>query len=130
VIAVLLPDLSGFDLARAIADRNVPVLLMSEHPENQDSCRSYEFPHIAKPFRPSELISLGRRVLRHAEENIVRVREACARLDNALGCAREAAQLNQLWADSCDRVTHCMGGSVTASPILFCRYSAGTLVPS
>jgi hypothetical protein len=103
---------------------------MSAHPEKQELCRTYGFPHIAKPFRPSELVSLAMSVLRDSEENIIRVREACARLAKALANGREANRSNRLLADSCDRVTDCTGDSGTASPMLFCRHPAGTLVPS
>ena len=130
LVAVLLPDLCGFDLARAAADRDLPVLLMSAHLEKQELCRTYGFPHIAKPFLPSELVSLVGRVLRNTEENIVRVRESCTRLAKALECGREAPPSNRLWVDSGDRATNCTGGSATASPILLRQYPAGTLVPS
>lgn len=128
LMAVLLPDLCGFDLACAAADRNLPVLLMSAHPENQELCRIYGFPHIAKPFRPSELASLAMSVTRDAEENILRVRQACARLLKALETGREATPSNRLTAESWDRVTECTGDTGAASPKLFCP--AGTLVSS
>ena len=46
VIDIILPDISGFELAARTAESNTPVLLISGHPEEQELCRLVGYPHL------------------------------------------------------------------------------------
>lgn len=80
MIETLVPEISGFELARRAANSNVPVLLMSGHPEQQDLCREYWFPFVAKPFLPSALSVSIMAILHRTPQNIARVQQSCSRL--------------------------------------------------
>ena len=50
MIDVMLPDMSGLELAGHAADRKVPVLLISGHLDLQDAGEMLDCPILAKPF--------------------------------------------------------------------------------
>jgi len=81
VIDVVLPDMSGFDLAECAAQWEVPVLLISGDLERQDSCEVLGYPHLAKPFSLRSLADAAIAAVRDSRENIARLHESRARLD-------------------------------------------------
>jgi DNA-binding response OmpR family regulator/DNA-binding MarR family transcriptional regulator len=81
VIETLLPDISGFEVARRAANGNVAVLLMSGHPAQQELCRVHTFPLLEKPFRPTALIASITEIMRRTRHNIFRVQQSCYSLD-------------------------------------------------
>jgi DNA-binding response OmpR family regulator len=101
VIDIRLPDISGFDLANQAAHRNVPVLLMSGHPEEQELCRLASYPHLNKPFSLSALEKSAKALLHDAQRNIDRVQRSNARLTAAYEQAkRNLAESKQVIGDS------------------------------
>jgi CheY-like chemotaxis protein len=57
IIDVNMPEISGYELARRAANRNIPTLFSSGHPDADAKLREYEFPYLAKPYRLAELLS-------------------------------------------------------------------------
>jgi DNA-binding response OmpR family regulator len=101
LIDVILPDVSGYDLAKRVVDCNVPVLLVSGHPEEQQVCELVSYPHLRKPISLGELREAVRTTLRHARENIVRVQQSYAKLTEAHERAKRiAVESNRLVKDS------------------------------
>ncbi len=80
IIEPRLPDISGFELAESIADRNIPVLLINGHPIEQISCKFHGYPHLDKPFRLSTLADAARQAVQNAAENIAIIHRSYARL--------------------------------------------------
>ena len=80
IIEPRLPDISGFELAESIADRNIPVLLINGHPNEQISCKFHGYPHLDKPFRLTALANAAKHALRNAAENITIIHRSYARL--------------------------------------------------
>ncbi len=81
VIDVLLPDMSGFELAEwSAANCNLPILLISGHLETQASCKLYGYPHLAKPFSLNELAKAAMAAMSNSRENIDRIHRSHAQL--------------------------------------------------
>jgi CheY-like chemotaxis protein len=74
IIDVNMPDISGYELARHAANRNIPTLLSTGHPDADAELTGSEFPHISKPFRTAELVSQAAIAITQAAENIRRVK--------------------------------------------------------
>jgi DNA-binding response OmpR family regulator len=85
IVDANMPDISGFELARRAANRNVPALLCSGNPDTLQKLADFEVPHLAKPFAPDLLISEAARVIAQAQTNIRKVRETCTKLLAASG---------------------------------------------
>jgi CheY-like chemotaxis protein len=62
------PGISGYELARRATNRNIPVLLCSEHSEALIKLKEHDCPHLAKPFRLDELIYEIAKVITQAQE--------------------------------------------------------------
>jgi CheY-like chemotaxis protein len=56
IIDVNMPEISGYELARHAANRNIPTLLSSGHPDSDTKLEEYKCPHLAKPFRIANLL--------------------------------------------------------------------------
>lgn len=71
LLDVMLPDLDGFEVLRAIRENNaVPVIMLTAKGEEEDRVRGLEWgadDYITKPFSPRELVSRVRAVLRRTE---------------------------------------------------------------
>jgi DNA-binding NtrC family response regulator len=80
IIEPRLPDVSGFELAESVANRNIPVLLINGHPHEQISCKFHGYPHLDKPFRLVALANAARQALQSAAENITILHRSYARL--------------------------------------------------
>jgi DNA-binding response OmpR family regulator len=89
IIDATLPRASGFFLAALAADENIPVLLMSGHPDAQFELQRFGYPCIEKPFPPLILQQKAARIMRESQENICLVK-TCARMravTEAIGAA-------------------------------------------
>jgi DNA-binding response OmpR family regulator len=80
IIDVNLPGISGYELARRAANRNIPTLLFSGHPDTDIKLKKSECPYLAKPYRVVELIESAAEAITHADENIRRIKASLARL--------------------------------------------------
>ena len=84
IIDVNMPGgISGYELARRAANRNVPTLLSTGHPDADAKLREYEFPYLAKPYEVTALLSAAARAITQAGENICRLKASFDRLEAA-----------------------------------------------
>ena len=74
IIDVRLPQISGFDLAAKAANRNIPTLLCSGHPDALLKLQGLDLPHLSKPFSMQQLIHASAQVIVFSKENVVRMR--------------------------------------------------------
>jgi DNA-binding NtrC family response regulator len=81
IIDVNMPEVSGYELARRAANRNIPALLSSGHPDATATLQECEFPHLAKPYRIDELVEAASIAITHGRENIRRIEASLARLE-------------------------------------------------
>ena len=80
IIDAGLPQISGLELAELAADRNIPVLLISGHPQAADDLQQFGFPYLAKPFPLDRFISEVTETMRDFSENIRSVKEASKKM--------------------------------------------------
>jgi DNA-binding response OmpR family regulator len=80
IIDVNLPEISGYELARRAANRNIPTLLSSGHPDADIKLKELECPYLAKPYRVTDLIGRAAEAITHAGENIRRIKASLAKL--------------------------------------------------
>jgi DNA-binding response OmpR family regulator len=103
VIDGALPDISSFELAERAADLNVPVLLISGHPNGHEICRTNGYPWLAKPFSLAALATAAMHITHAAGENIARIHQAYARLEANLDRREHLmADANRLVGESRD----------------------------
>jgi DNA-binding response OmpR family regulator len=97
IIDVNLPEVSGYELAKRAANRNIPVLLSSGHPDADAKLRKFEFPYLAKPYRVTELICKAAIAITEAGENIRRIKASFARLEASIaGLKADFAESDRL----------------------------------
>jgi DNA-binding NtrC family response regulator len=92
IIDATLPRASGFFLAALAADENIPVLLISGHPDAQFELQRFGYPFIEKPFAPLILRQKAARIMLESQENICRVKT----------CANMQAVTEAIWATAVD----------------------------
>ena len=80
IIDVLMPEISGLVLAERAANKNIPALLCTDHPDALAQLRVHGYPHVAKPFNASELIHEAAKAITATAENIARVKASAARM--------------------------------------------------
>jgi DNA-binding response OmpR family regulator len=80
IIDVLIPELSGYELAKRAADKNVPALLCAEGPDALAKLQRWGCPYLAKPFEVTALVHEAATIITHAAENIRRVKASLAQL--------------------------------------------------
>ena len=80
VINVGLPRISGIDLAGFAANQNIPVLLVSGHPESNEILRRFGYPFLARPFGVDALCAEAVRVIDEARANIRRVQASADKM--------------------------------------------------
>jgi len=80
IIDVFIPDMSGFALAERAANKNIPSLLCTGHPDALAQLRKYGCPHLAKPFTIADLVYESARTIANTTENIHRVKASIAKL--------------------------------------------------
>jgi CheY-like chemotaxis protein len=101
IIDVNMAGISGYELARCAADRNIPTLLSSGRPDDAAKLKESDFPYLAKPFRTSELIDESAKTITHASENIRRIKASLARLAaTAEGLSADLAETERLMNES------------------------------
>jgi CheY-like chemotaxis protein len=82
IIDVNMPEISGYELARRAADRNIPTLLSSGHPDADIKLKEYECPYLAKPYRATDLISKAAEAITQADENVRRMKAFLTKTGN------------------------------------------------
>ena len=101
IIDVHMPEISGYELARRAANRNIPALLSSGHPDADIKLKEYKCPYLAKPYRVADLISKAAEAITHADENIRRIRASLAKLEaTTKGLKADLAESNRLISES------------------------------
>jgi len=80
IIDVIMPQISGYELAKRAASRNIPTLLCSGHPDVLNKLIAVDWPHLAKPFKLNELVYEAAKIITNSAENIRRVKISLARL--------------------------------------------------
>ena len=83
IIDVLTPEVSGYELAKRAANKNVPALLCAGHPDALAKLKLCGCPHLAKPFKIADLVFEAATIITHAAENIRRVKASLAQLQIA-----------------------------------------------
>jgi DNA-binding response OmpR family regulator len=76
----MLPEISGLALAEIAANENTPVLLLSGHPDLNQTLQTFGYPYLPKPFSLTQLLAESKRVTAEASENIRCVKAAAARM--------------------------------------------------
>lgn len=76
----ILPDGSGIELAILAANENVPVLLITAHPDAHMKMVEFGFPSLAKPFRFNDLHARIDAVMRETPQNIRTVKVSAAKM--------------------------------------------------
>jgi hypothetical protein len=74
-----MPEISGYELARRAANRKIPTLLSSGHPD-YTKLKRCDCPYLAKPYRVAELIGEAAEAIAHADKNIRRIKASLVRL--------------------------------------------------
>jgi DNA-binding NtrC family response regulator len=80
IIDVLMPEISGFALAERAANRNIPSLLCTGHPDALGKLQEHGYPHLAKPFKAADLLHEAAKAITATAENIARVKASAARM--------------------------------------------------
>jgi CheY-like chemotaxis protein len=115
IIDVNMPDISGYELARSAANRNIPALLSSGHPDADIKLNEFEWPHLTKPYRIADLITEAAKAITHAEENIRRIRASLAKVQaNTEGVKADLAETDRLTSMS----KAILAGRPTPDPII------------
>jgi DNA-binding response OmpR family regulator len=78
LIDVLLPSMSGFQVAEIAVSHDTPVLLLSGHPLAARRMADFGWPGLEKPFSLATLQTESRRVIAEAQDNVARVRASAA----------------------------------------------------
>ena len=101
IIGMFFPKISGLELAERAANRNIPLLLCSGHPDSVAQLKKFDYPYLSKPFNVENLISEYRKILADTAENISRVKASMARLQKtAAGLEAEIARSRRLVSES------------------------------
>ena len=101
IIDVNMPEISGYELARRAANRNIPTLLTSGHPDADIKLKEYECPYLAKPYRVADLICEAAEAITHADENIRRIKASLAKLEATTeGLKADLVESNRLMSES------------------------------
>jgi CheY-like chemotaxis protein len=96
IIDVNMPEISGYELARHAANRDIPTLLSSGHPNADLEC-----PYLAKPYRVTDLIGKATEAITHAGENIRRIKASLAKLEATTeGLKADLVESNRLMNES------------------------------
>jgi len=81
IIDVSMPEISGYELARRAANRNIPTLLSSRHSDTEAKFKKFRCPYLAKPYRAVDLICKSAKAITQAAENIRGIRASLAKLE-------------------------------------------------
>jgi DNA-binding NtrC family response regulator len=80
IIDVFMPGNSGFNLAERAANRNIPSLLCTGHPDALAQLQEHNYPYVAKPFRVADLVYEAAKAITASAENIARVKASAAKM--------------------------------------------------
>jgi DNA-binding NtrC family response regulator len=101
IIDVNMPEISRYELATRAANRNIPTLLSSGHPDAHIKLKELECPYLAKPYRVTNLIGQAAEAITHAGENIRRIKASLAKLAATTeGLKADLAESKRLMDDS------------------------------
>jgi DNA-binding response OmpR family regulator len=101
IIDVSIPGISGYDLARHAANRNIPTLLSSPRSYGDAKLKMFDCPYLAKPYQISDLVYESAKALTHAAENIRRIKASLAKLEATVeGLKADLAESNRLVSES------------------------------
>jgi CheY-like chemotaxis protein len=101
IIDVNMPEISGYELARWAANRNIPTLLSSGHPDADAKLNEFGCPYLAKPYRVADLICEAAKAITQAGENIRRIKASLAKLEATTeGLRADLAESNRLMNES------------------------------
>ncbi len=99
LIDVLLQDQSGILVAEIAANQNTPVVLMTGHDTTAMRLRQFDFPHMLKPFKVSQLTDAVATVMTDRHRNIRHLTDSLARMHaNLAGLELETAKTIHLIA--------------------------------
>jgi DNA-binding response OmpR family regulator len=108
IIDVNMPEISGYELARRAANRNIPTLLSSGHLDTKAKLRKYDFPYLAKPYGLTELVSGAAIAITQAAENICRIKASFVRLEATIkGLKADMAESERLINESKALLARC-----------------------
>jgi DNA-binding response OmpR family regulator len=108
IIDVTMPEISGYKLAMRAANRNIPTLLSTGHPDTNAKLREYDFPYLAKPYGLTELLSGAAIAITQAGENIRRIKASFARLEATIeGLKADMAKSERLINESKALLARC-----------------------
>ena len=80
LIELMLPKLSGFDVAQVAVNNLIPVLMLSGHPGATMKLELIGLPYLEKPFRIEDLLRESQHVMATSRTNIARVKASLVRL--------------------------------------------------
>jgi CheY-like chemotaxis protein len=126
IIDVGMSEICGYDLAARAANRNIPALLCSGHPDADAKLRGTDCPYLAKPFGIDELVSQAALAMAQAGENIHRIQASLAKIRGVVeGLAADMARSDQLISES--KALHARAASQTSpmSPDVVGEWLAG-----
>jgi DNA-binding response OmpR family regulator len=92
IIDIMLPNLSGFEVAQVAVNDDTPVVMLSGHPEVTTKLALVDLPHLEKPFRMAELLRESQAAIASSGENLARVRASLARLKERAGALQAALE--------------------------------------
>ena len=92
LIDVELPGLSGLDVAEAAVNDDVPVIILSGHPDMFAKMALVDLPHLPKPFGMVELLRASQSAIAESQENVARVRVSLALLKKRAGALQAAME--------------------------------------
>jgi DNA-binding response OmpR family regulator len=101
IIDVSIPGISGYDLARHAANRNISTLLSSGHPDADAKLRKSDCPYLAKPYRISDLVYESAKAITHAADNIRRIKASLGKFATTTeGLEVDLAESSRLMSES------------------------------
>ncbi len=99
ILDLMLPELDGLDVARAIRkDSDVPIIMLTARAEDADRIAGLELgadDYVVKPFNPRELVARVRAVLRRAEGGFAARSRRIEAGDLAIDLSRHEVKLKE-----------------------------------
>jgi DNA-binding response OmpR family regulator len=81
LIDAVLPKLSGFAVAAVAAEADIPVLIMTGHPDATEKCEAFGFLWLGKPFPLEVLAREAAKVIADNRELALRTKAAVAKME-------------------------------------------------
>jgi DNA-binding response OmpR family regulator len=83
ILDVVMPGVSGIEVARRAAQLDIPVMFMSGEPSTIEALAKADAPLLVKPFHLAELLERTRTLLSENAETLARLRASLRQLDAA-----------------------------------------------